>query len=481
MAQRPNILLLMADQFRGDCLGAEGHPDVKTPYLDMLCERGTRFERAYSATPTCIPARAALLTGMDQRHHGRVGYQDGVVWSYPHTLAGTLAQAGYQTHCAGKMHVHPLRSRQGFDGVDLHDGYLHHYRNASHPYYEHQLQADDYFYEMQGKGHMDLADDGIDCNGWAARPWPYEEQLHPTWWVGDRVMDFLRRRDRDAPFFLMASFVRPHPPFDAPQAFFDMYRGRNLRMPPVGDWAAPVTTRIPNADQGILDDELQRQALIGYYACITQVDHQIGRIYEQLGVEGLLNNTLILFVSDHGELLGDHHLMRKSLPYEGSARIPFVLSGPGIPRGGVSSRVVTLADIMPTLLDYAGVAIPDSVNGASVLGMLTDSDAPWRDMLHGEHTYHGRGMPESVQFMVSSTDKYIWYSGDGREEYFDLVNDPQECCNLIADSKKAARIAQMRARLVQQLTGREEGYVQDGQLVTGRSPRTVLAEAGILG
>ena len=153
----------------------------------MLCERGTRFERAYSATPTCIPARAALLTGMDQRHHGRVGYQDGVVWSYPHTLAGTLAQAGYQTHCAGKMHVHPLRSRQGFDGVDLHDGYLHHYRNASHPYYEHQLQADDYFYEMQGKGHMDLADDGIDCNGWAARPWPYEEQLHPP--VGGRPRD----------------------------------------------------------------------------------------------------------------------------------------------------------------------------------------------------------------------------------------------------------------------------------------------------
>ena len=154
-----------------------------------------------------------------------------------------------------------------------------------------------------------------------------------------------------------------------------MYQGKNLRMPPVGDWAAPVTTRIPNADQGILDDELQRQALIGYYACITQVDHQIGRIYEQLGVEGLLNNTLILFVSDHGELLGDHHLMRKSLPYEGSARIPFVLSGPGIPRGGVSDQVVTLADIMPTLLDYAGVAIPDSVDGASVLGLLTDNDA----------------------------------------------------------------------------------------------------------
>ena len=174
------------------------------------------------------------------------------------------------------------------------------------------------------------------------------------------------------------------------------------------------------------------------------MDHQIGRIYEQLGVEGLLNNTLILFVSDHGELLGDHHLMRKSLPYEGSARIPFVLSGPGIPRGGVSDQVVTLADIMPTLLDYAGGAIPDSVDGASVLGLLTDSDAPWRDMLHGEHTYHGRGMFESVQFMVSSTDKYIWYSGDGREEYFDLVNDPQECRNLIADSKKAARIAQMR-------------------------------------
>ena len=398
MTRKPNVLLIMADQFRGDCLGAAGHPDVKTPYLDLLCERGTRFDRAYSPTPSCIPARAALLTGMTQRHHGRVGYQDGVRWDYQDTMPAAFTRAGYQTRCVGKMHVHPLRSRQGFEEVELHDGYLHYYRRPSRPFAEHQLRADDYYHQMQGLGHMDPADDGIDCNGWVARPWPYEEKLHPTHWVGDRTVDFLRKRDPDRPFFLMASFVRPHPPFDAPQAFFDMYRNLDLHMPPVGDWAQDINTRAPNADRGILDPELQRQALIGYYACITQIDHQIGRIYEQLGVEGLLDNTIILFISDHGEMLGDHHLMRKSLPYEGSAHIPFILSGPGVPARGVSHGVAALQDVMPTLLDLCGLAVPDSVDGLSLRSLLGDENASGRSMLHGEHTYHGRGQLESVQF-----------------------------------------------------------------------------------
>lgn len=333
--------------------------------------------------------------------------------------------------------------------------------------------------KCRGQGIWTRRADGIDCNGWVARPWPYDERLHPTQWVGDRTVDFLRRRDRDVPFFLMASFVRPHPPFDAPQAFFDMYRNKPLRTPPVGDWAQPLATRVPNADHGILDAELQQQALQGYYACITQVDHQIGRIYEQLGVEGLLENTVILFISDHGELLGDHHLMRKSLPYEGSARIPFVLSGPNVPRGQVHNAVVALQDVMPTLLNACDVAIPDSVDGRSVLPLLCPGDAPWRDVLHGEHTYHGRHVAESVQFLVSSHDKYLWFSHDGKEQYFDLNHDQHELHDLSQHPEKQARIAQLRARLVTQLAGREEGYVQDGALVKGKTPQAVLANTGL--
>ena len=146
MQERPNIVLLMTDQMRGDCLGIAGHPDVKTPYLDSLADMGTLYTNAYSACPTCVPARATLHTGMSQRHTGRVGYEDGVRWDYEHTLAGELSKAGYYTQCVGKMHVHPLRNYLGFHNVRLHDGYLHAYRAPDVPYYESQKVADDYYW-----------------------------------------------------------------------------------------------------------------------------------------------------------------------------------------------------------------------------------------------------------------------------------------------------------------------------------------------
>ena len=146
MNKRPNILLLMVDEMRGDCTGYAGHPDVKTPYLDSLASQGIVFPNAYSSCPTCVPARAILHTGLSQRHTGKVGYQDRVDWNYGCTMAGELAKAGYYTECVGKMHVHPLRNYLGFHHVELHDGYLHEYRYPNVPYSENQLVADDYFY-----------------------------------------------------------------------------------------------------------------------------------------------------------------------------------------------------------------------------------------------------------------------------------------------------------------------------------------------
>ena len=226
----------MADQMRGDCLGIAGHPDVKTPYLDALAAEGVRFPNAYSACPSCIPARAALYTGMSQGKNGRVGYEDLVPWSYPHTLAGELSAAGYYTQCVGKMHVHPLRNNLGFHDVRLHDGYLHAYRRPDTPSFEDQRRADDYYWWLKNNlgAAADVTDTGLDCNSWTVRPWIYEEKYHPTNWVASECLDFLRRRDRSKPFFLMASFVRPHPPLDPPQCYVDLYRDKKLRPPPVG-------------------------------------------------------------------------------------------------------------------------------------------------------------------------------------------------------------------------------------------------------
>lgn len=471
----PNIILLMTDQLRGDALGYAGHPDVKTPYLDTLAARGVVFDRAYSACPSCIAARAALHTGMEQSHHGRVGYEDSVPWRYPHTLAGELSRAGYYTQCVGKMHVHPLRNYLGFHNVDLHDGYLHAARYGGVPYRESQLVADDYFYWLKKElgADADVTDTGIDCNSWVARPWTHEEKYHPTNWVTDRCLDFLRRRDLDQPFFLMASYLRPHPPFDAPQPYFDLYKDKDLRPPFVGTWESDEDLRrdgrIFDSKTGPIDPELARQAQIGYYACITHLDHQIGRLIMALVEHEVYDDTIILFTADHGEELCDHHMFRKSRPYEGSCRIPFFITAGkntdlAAKAGSTCHAVVELRDVMPTLLSAAGAAIPDSVDGADLLPLAREPEKAVRPWLHGEHSYG----PYSNHWIVTETDKYIWHAATGQEQYFDLQNDPHELTDLINDSASKERIGFLRSCLIEALKERPEGFTDGEKLICGR-------------
>lgn len=485
--KQPNIVLIMTDQMRGDCLGIAGHPDVKTPYLDSLAAKGTLFDRAYSACPSCIPARAALHTGLSQEHHGRIGYEDLANWNYPQTMAGELSKAGYYTQCVGKMHVHPLRNLMGFHNVELHDGYLHAYRYPETPYYESQKVADDYFYWLkQEKGiDADVTDTGMECNSWVARPWIYEESCHPTNWVSTRSIDFLRRRDTSKPFFLMASYLRPHPPFDAPQYYFDLYKDKDLMPPYVGTWETAGDFerlgRIYDSSTGPIDPELMRQAQIGYYACITHLDHQIGRLIQALVEYRLMDNTIILFTSDHGEELGDHHCFRKSRPYEGSSHIPMIISGPPHLTGGSMGQVchglVELQDVMPTLLDLAGHTPSIALDGKSMMPLVADTGHVIRDYLHGEHTLG----EQSNHFIVTETDKYAWFSQTGEEQYFDLKSDPHELHNLIHQPDRQERIATLRRHLAERLAGREEGYSDGQNLITGKTPQTMLKNARIWG
>lgn len=471
--KKPNILLLMTDQMRGDCMGIAGHPDVKTPHLDTLADQGLYFKNAYSPCPSCIPARVELHTGLSPQTAGRVGYQDGIRWNYPHTLAGELTKAGYYTHMVGKMHVHPLRSLQGFHNVDLHDGYLGYYRKADMPYYENQLVADDYFHWLKTTqaGGKDVTDTGLECNSYAARPWMYEEELHPTNWVSKKCIDFLRKRDRDMPFFMAASYVRPHAPLDAPQCYFDMYQNMTLRSPSVGDWDTPDmggSDKVHNSCRASHDKELIRQQLVGYYACITHIDHQIERILQELNSQGESGNTIIIFTSDHGDELCDHGLNRKAMPYQGSTHIPMIISGASKylePCTNSAERLVALRDIMPTCLSIAGEKIPDTIEGKDML-----KDSFERDYLHGEHSY-GKN---SNHFIVTLTDKYIWYSQSGREHYFDLAHDENETRDLINSSQHQKRIGELREILVRELSGREEGYSDGKKLIVGKTPQATL-------
>lgn len=473
-----NILLITADQMRGDCIGALGHPDVETPNLDAMANEGVAFTQCYSATPTCIPARAALFTGQSQEHHRRVGYQDGVDWDYPITLPGEFTRAGYHTHCAGKMHVWPPRSLMGFCSVDLHDGFLP-YRNTGTAARQWMGRIDDYLLDLQREvgPQAGINDLGIGCNSWVARPWDGPERLHPTNWTAQRAADFLRRRDPTRPFFLWTSFVAPHPPYLPPAPYFDMYLARDLCPPVIGEWAVrpdPARNTTDGFSAALNERQIQRMQT-GYYGSITHLDHQIGRLLRELKDEGVLNDTVLLFTSDHGEMLGDHYMLRKSQGYQGSVHVPLLLYDPGghlgLPKGLRSDALAELRDAMPTLLSAAGLPIPETVDGMDLTELCRGGQArPW---LHGEHTAQ-QGGPYSMQYILMDGYKYLWYSHTGAEQLFDLKNDPHECSDLAKSPAHQKQKEKMRAQLVQVLRGRPEGYSDGTQLRTGCVPQNVL-------
>ena len=471
--KRPNIVLICTDQWRGDCLGAAGHPVVQTPYLDDMALFGVRFTSAYSATPSCIAARAALMTGLKQRTHGRVSYQDHVPWNYETYMAGEFTRHGYQTQAIGKMHVFPERSQCGFQNVILHDGYLH--ASRSHGNVRLELN-DDYIQwlrEKTGDPTADYFDHGLSCNSFPARPWGRAEELHPTNYIATQAIDFLRRRDTRKPFFLYLSFHRPHPPLDPPAWAFEQYLDMELPPPPVGAWTEEFrryhTPQRSDLFYGRLTPERQRRAQAGYYGSITHIDHQINRFREALYDYGGLGDTIFCFTSDHGEMLGDHDFFRKGLAYEGSAHIPLIFRGPGIPFGGVSNVPAELRDLMPTLLDLAGLPIPAGVEGESLVRAIHGASEGFKAYVHGEHATLGQAM----HWLTDGQWKYVWLSKDGIEQLFDLRNDPQELHDLAA--AQPAQVAEWRQRLITELTGREEGFVADGRLVLGRDCVTSLA------
>lgn len=473
---RPNVILICADQWRGDCLGIDGHPVVSTPFLDKLALRGTRFTRAYSPAPTCIPARASLYTGLNPRNHGRVGYEDGVAWTYERTLAESFTRDGYQTQAVGKLHVYPERLQMGFQNVVLHDGYLHYRRKGRTS----PDLVDDYLPWLRSEVGREASDfdHGLNANALIARPWDKAEYTHPTNFVASQSIDFLRRRDPTKPFFLFMSFHRPHPPLDPPAWAFGQYLGAEMPSPPVGDWVGHferyASPHRPDLSVGRIDPRRLHRARAAYFGLMTHIDHQINRFLEALQDAGELDDTYVCFVSDHGEMLGDHEMFRKAVPYEGSARVPLVLVGPkggGISKGAAVDDVVGLQDVMPTLLECAGIDVPDALDGRSLLPRARGRRTPPREMLHGEHVY-GDG---SIHWLTNGTEKYVWFSDSGHEQLFDLSADPRELHDRARDPDAAEDVAEWRRRLIAQLADAEEGFSDGERLVPGRPVAPVLS------
>ena len=454
MKTRPNILLYTTDQHRGDHLGLAGHPVLETPNVDSFCGRGLYFPNAYSEVPSTTAARRMMLGGQGSYACGLIGY-DASEWHEPNTLPQVLSEAGYHCINVGWRNLHPRRKLYGFHSVIPHD-----LREGADDYM-------DWLKERLGPEAHERSH-GSDANGWLARPWPYEERFHPTHWTVDVTIEQIRKRDPTKPFFVWCSHLRPHSPYDPPQFFWDMYIDRELPSIPVGNWADRHASSQPGLErcawQGTLTQEQNRRMRVGYMGCITHVDYQLGYLMERLGGMGLLDDTLIVFVSDHGDMMGDHHLHRKCYAYEGSARIPFVLR---YPKGydaptGRFEQVVGLQDVMPTILDIVGVYVPDSVEGRSVVKAARGE--PWRPFLHGEHS-PCYSTDQAMQYLTDGKRKYIWLPCLGEEQFFALEEDRGEKENLAGRPDREEEVASWRQRLIEILEPRGDGFCRDGKLV----------------
>lgn len=466
-ADKPNILFIMADQLRGDCLGCDGNPVVSTPHLDRLAAEGARFRCAYSSVPSCTPARATILTGLSPWHHGMLGY--GVIAAkYPRELPQMLRDAGYYTIGIGKMHYQPQRNTHGFHTTILDEsgrvespGFISDYRQ--------------WFKSVAPELNPDAT--GIGWNDHRGKPYVLPEHLHPTRWTADEAVKFLDQYDAKSPFFLKVSFARPHSPYDAPERWWNRYASADLPEAVHGPWDQRHAQRGKRHSndlwQGDLGPEAVRAARIGYYGNTSFVDEQIGRIITALEKRGWLDNTLILFTADHGDMLGDHYLWRKNDAYEPSVRIPMLVRWPkGLAqqRGQVITRPVELRDILPTFLDAAGVKYaPKWFDGRSLLQLVRDPKAPWREWIDLEHAN------ANENYWSGLTDgriKYIYYAPDGREQLFDLEKDPGETRDLAPLAEQQPLLEQWRQRLVEHLTERGEPFVVNGKL--GLRPKAIL-------
>lgn len=456
--EKPNLILIMTDQQRFDCVGAMGNPYISTPHIDELASDGALFMNAYSSTPSSTPARAGLLTGCSPWKHGMLGYSK-VAEKYPNEMPQMLRDAGYYTFGIGKMHYTPQRNLHGFHGTFLDESG----RVESYDFVSDYRQ----WLKMEAPG-VDPDATGIGWNAHQGKTYVLEERLHPTQWTGNEAVRFIGNYNKEQPLFLKISFARPHSPYDPPQKYADMYKYKKVIEPYIGDWCASFADRpdTPDAPFGDFGKEHAVESRQYYYGAITFVDDQIGRIITALKENDLYDNSLIIFLSDHGDMLGDHHHWRKTYAYEGSSHVPFIVKPPksmNVHKNTKFEQVVELRDVLPTFLEAAGAEQPHEMNGMSVLPLLKENDVEWRSYIDLEHA----AIYEHNNYWAGLTDgnfKYIWFFRTGEEQLFDLTTDAGEEKNLAGLQKYEKELAKWRQYMVEHLSERGEPYVKDGKL-----------------
>lgn len=428
MNNRPNFLILLTDQQRFDTISAAGFPHMITPNLDRLAADGCLFEKAYSPNPICVPARHYLLTGNPASEHGY--YDNGEHPIKDHalpTLARVFSENGYYTAAIGKCHFHPPKEHHGYSETHLME------ELPTHP------GEDAYLQFLRSHGHGDAR------NIHGIRPAIYhepqaalmpEELLGPTW-VSGRAIEWIDE-NASRPFFLTCGWIKPHPPWNIPENREGLYAERDLPEPIPRSRVAPF----PAEDSAFYGDgdtpEEKRRIREAYFTSITMVDEAIGKILGHLERKGLLDNTVIIFTSDHGEMLQDKGFYQKMLPFESSARIPLIIRYPQVfEPGSRSGDLADLMDIFPTCLDLAGITYPVGGNGREYRlaggSLVPNSTSVWKRDRSVQFCDCQRGAARWVS-LRDKRYKFIHFFAGGQEYLYDLEKDPGELVNLIGSS-----------------------------------------------
>ncbi len=431
----PNILWICTDQQRFDTISALNNTQLNTPNIDRLVATGVAFERAYCQSPICTPSRASFLTGMYPSSVHACGNGNEVWAEAAPLVTALLADAGYDCALAGKLHLAGAYGR--IEPRPKHDGYrLFHWSHDP----EDQWDA--------GHAYADwLGSLGHDLGEMRENPHDIPPELHQTTWCADRAIDFMEADHGGKPWLMSVNIFDPHEPFDPPQQYLDRFDVDSLSGPKFRESDLDAQAKLSQIDfqhPPRQPEEFNAKWIqAAYYAMIELIDDNVGRMLESLERTGQRDNTIVIFMSDHGEALGDHGLLLKGCRfYEGLTRVPLIISWPGaFLEGARRDALVELLDIAPTLLELAGLPIPKRMQGKSLRKLLVDSVAEdhHRDAVRCEYysainpnmvdTYNG-----SFATMIRDERyKLVVYHGRGLGELFDLEADPDEFDNLWDD------------------------------------------------
>lgn len=420
--KRPNILVILPDEWRGEALGCMGNPDVRTPYLDQMASEGILFRNTFSNSPVCCPARAIIQTGMYASKNGMVANDLRLRESL--VGMGTLfSRAGYRTAYIGKWHLDGGPRLPGFipPGPRRH-GYDHWAANeCNHNYFY------NYYFRDENT------------------PIITTRYLPEVW--SDLAIEYLYTAQGGAPFFMMMSYAAPHDPYVVPMKYNDMYDPNALTMRPNWD---------PHVKGG------SRQDIAKYYGAITAIDYQIGRITKTLRDLGMEEDTIIYFSSDHGNMLGSHGAQLKRKPWEESIRVPGILRYPRMIRGAqIKDALWSHVDLAPTLLSLCGIKVPSGMQGTDLSKVVcTDNAGPESVYFQIFGPFYGGGV--LYPWRGVRTQEYM-YARRPHEPWvlYDLKNDPYEMHNLVHSSSAQAVRAEMDDRLTEWMKQVDDSWSLD--------------------